>query len=142
MPKKCYRRNCYFCFWKRMALQNFFIIFLLIVHVWRKSMQEKQLGSPCLFFKYAKQKATLKASCYVFVAIATNSVIIKITEFKLEILIYLSQPVSVKWNLNTQNLRVSNCRTLKLLKTVSSHLKLRLFLVIQKFQTNPKFSNI
>ena len=61
-----------------------------------KVCKKKKWGSPCLFLKYAKQKANLKASCYVFVAIATNSVVLKITEFKLEILIYLSQPVSVK----------------------------------------------
>ena len=90
----------------------------------KKKYARKKGGSPCLFLKYAKQKANLKAICYVFVAIATNSVVLKITEFKLEILFYLSQPVSVKWNSNKQNLRVSNCRTPKLLKTVSSHLKL------------------
>ena len=61
-----------------------------------KVCKKKKWGSPGLFLKYAKQKANLKASCYVFVAIATNSVVLKITEFKLEILIYLSQPVSVK----------------------------------------------
>ena len=62
-----------------------------------KVCKKKKWGSPpCLFLKYAKQKANLKASCYVFVDIATNSVALKITEFKLEILIYLSQPVSVK----------------------------------------------
>ena len=82
MPKKCYRRNCYILLLKKMALQNFFIIFLLIVHVWRKSMQEKRLGSLCLFLKYEMQKAILKASCYVSVAIATDSVVLKITEFK------------------------------------------------------------
>ena len=87
-----------------------------------KVSKKQNWGSPCLFLKYAKQKANLKAICYVFVAIATNSAVLKITEFKLEILIYLSQPESVKLNLNTQNLRVSNCRTPKLLKTVSSHL--------------------
>ena len=31
--------------------------------------------------------------------------------------------MSVKWSLNTQNLRVSNCRKFKFLKTVSNHLK-------------------
>ena len=61
-----------------------------------KVCKKKKWESPCLFLKYAKQKANLKASFYVFVAIATNSVVLKITEFKLEILFYLSQPVSVK----------------------------------------------
>ena len=59
-------------------------------------MQEKKLGVTMLGFEIREAKAILKASRYVFVAIATNSVILKITEFKLEILIYLSQPVSVK----------------------------------------------
>ena len=45
-------------------------------------MALQNLGSPCLFWKYAKQKAILKASCYVSVAIATDSVVLKITEFK------------------------------------------------------------
>ena len=37
-----------------------------------------------MFLKYAKQKAILKASCHISVAIATDSVILKITEFKSE----------------------------------------------------------
>ena len=47
-----------------------------------KVCKKKNWGSPCLFLKYAKQKAILKASCYVSVAIATDSVVLKITEFK------------------------------------------------------------
>ena len=47
-----------------------------------KVCKKKNCGSPCLFLKYAKQKAILKASCYVSVAIATDSVVLKITEFK------------------------------------------------------------
>ena len=76
------KKLLFFASEKKMALQNFFIIFLLIVHVSRKSMQEKNWGSPCLFLKYAKQKAILKASCYVSVAITTDSVVLKITKFK------------------------------------------------------------
>ena len=33
-----------------LALQNFFIIFLLIVHAWRKSMQEKKGGHRAYFW--------------------------------------------------------------------------------------------
>ena len=47
-----------------------------------KVCKKKKWGSTCLFLKYAKQKAILKASCYVSVAIATDSVVLKITEFK------------------------------------------------------------
>ena len=47
-----------------------------------KLCREKKWGSPCLVLKYAKQKANLKASCHVSVAIATDSVVLKLTEFK------------------------------------------------------------
>ena len=47
-----------------------------------KVCKKKNWGSPRLFLKYAKQKVILKASCYVSVAIATDSVVLKITEFK------------------------------------------------------------
>ena len=39
-----------------MALQNFFKIFLLIVHVSRKSMQEKKLGVTVLVFEIREAK--------------------------------------------------------------------------------------
>ena len=48
-----------------------------------KVCKEKNWGSPCLFLKYAKKKAISKASCYVSVAIVTDSVVLKITEFKI-----------------------------------------------------------
>ena len=47
-----------------------------------KVCKKKKWGSPGLFLKYAKQKANLKASCHVSVAIATDSVVLKIMEFK------------------------------------------------------------
>ena len=45
-------------------------------------MQEKKLGVAVLVFEITKQKAILKASCYVSVAIATDSVVLKIMDFK------------------------------------------------------------
>ena len=57
---------------------------------------KKKKGVTVLILEIREAKVNLKASCYVFVAIATNSEVLKITEFKLKILIYLSQPVSVK----------------------------------------------
>ena len=39
-----------------LALQNFFIIFLLIVYAWRKSMQEKKMGVTVLIFEIREAK--------------------------------------------------------------------------------------
>ena len=62
-----------------------------------KVCRKKNWGSPCLFLKYAKKKAISKASCYVSVAIATDSVVLKIMRFKSRnINLSLVLPVSVK----------------------------------------------
>ena len=45
-------------------------------------LEEKVCKKKIGFLKYAKQNAILKASCYISVAIATDSVVLKIKEFK------------------------------------------------------------
>ena len=50
------KKLLFFASEKKMTLQNFFIIFLFIVHVWRKSMQEKKMGVNVLVFEIREAK--------------------------------------------------------------------------------------
>ena len=94
----------------------------------KKKYARKKMGVTVLIFEKREAKGQFEGKlfrlcCYSNYLSDTknNGVQIRNT------IIYLSQLVSVKWNLNTQNLRVSNCRTPKLLKTVSSHLNVSIF---------------
>jgi hypothetical protein len=53
--KKIYEENGIFAFFKKLALQKFFIFFLLLVYVISKMMHEKKFRVTVLFFQLHKE---------------------------------------------------------------------------------------